>query len=613
MPRFTDKTIDNIRSRVTISDVMQNYAFIENKGGSKWVKCPFHGGGNERTPSCKLDDARGTFYCFGCHESGDIFSLIMKKEGVDFSSAVEMLAKKAGVELEEVSDTYNKDEAKKRREEKENLYDLYSRLSNTFHYLLLNSKEGEKAREYLKKRNVSSEMIELFQLGYAPSNKDWLYSFLSGKGYSPTFLNQSGLFSQKSDKWPLFRSRLMFPIRDRQGRTIAFSGRDLTGDERAPKYINSPETTIYQKKENYFGLYEAKNTIAEGKIGPILCEGNFDVVAMHQAGYTSAIASLGTSFTNEQCANIKKWYPNNQVFNILFDSDAAGQKSTERALLIINRNGFEQRVHKLTTAKDASELLERDGEEGVKNEFEPYVSGFDYLVQTNLNRYDIKTARGKVDFLKSLSEYLAGCSSEVERDSYILSLSSILGVSDETIKEDLNKARTTGKSVEGGEEEAADNKERERRISIDLFALLYLANHRSIFRIYRSKLSFGDLEDRDAQKLYVAMENAMRDGVESNELFLTYLDDPELRSMVSTSFALDEYGKLQEGALDEAIDRIRLRSMEKKRDVLTTQLKLSGTLDPDEVQDLLERKVKLDISIKELRSKLLLVKVNSEE
>ena len=455
-------------------------------------------------------------------------------------------------------------------------------------------------------------MIEKFQLGYAPLNKDWLYNFLINKGYSDAFLKQSGLFSQKSEKWPLFRGRLMFPIRDRQGRTIAFSGRDLTGDDKAPKYINSPETQIYQKKENYFGLYEAKNTISEGKFGPILCEGNFDVVSMHQAGYTSAIASLGTSFTNEQCTNMKKWYPNNQVFNILYDSDAAGQKSTERALLILNRNGFEQRVHKLTTAKDASELLERDGEEGVKNEFEPYVSGFDYLVQTNLNRYDIKTARGKVDFLKSLSEYLAGCSSEVERDSYILSLSTILGVSDETIKEDLNKARTTLRSVEGGKEEAV-SKERERNISIDLFAMLYLANHRSIFRTYRSKLSFGDLEDRDAQKLYMAMENAMRDGVESNELFLTYLDDPVLRSMVSTSFALDEYGKLQEGALDEAIDRIRLRSMEKKRDVLTTQLKLSGTLDPDEVQDLLERKVKLDISIKELRSKLLLVKVNSEE
>ncbi len=610
MKRFSSEFIEQVRQANDIVSVISDYVTLKRRGRNFWACCPFH---NEKTASFSVAADKGFFYCFGCHESGDIFSLVMKKEGVDFSSAVEMLAKKAGVELEEASSSYNKDEAKKKREEKENLYDLYSRLSNAFHYLLQSSKEGEKARKYLEKRNVSQEMITRFQLGYAPLNKDWLYNFLKNKGYSDAFLKQSGLFSQKSEKWPLFRGRLMFPIRDRQGRTIAFSGRDLTGDEKAPKYINSPETQIYQKKENYFGLYEAKNTIAEGKIGPILCEGNFDVVSMHQAGYTSAIASLGTSFTNEQCANMKKWYPNNQVFNILYDSDAAGQKSTERALLILNRNGFEQRVHKLTTAKDASELLERDGEEGVKNEFEPYVSGFDYLVQTNLNRYDIKTARGKVDFLNSLSEYLAGCSSEVERDSYILSLSTILGVSDETIKEDLNKARTTGKSVEGGKEEAADNKERERRISIDLFALLYLANHRSIFRIYRSKLSFGDLEDRDAQKLYVAMENAMRDGVESNELFLTYLDDPELRSMVSTSFALDEYGKLQEGALDEAIDRIRLRSMERKRDVLTTQLKLSNSLDPDEVQDLLERKVKLDKSIKELRSKLLLVKVNSEE
>ena len=155
--------------------------------------------------------------------------------------------------------------------------------------------------------------------------------------------------------------------------------------------------------------------------------------------------------------------------------------------------------------------------------------------------------------------------------------------------------------MEGGKEEAV-SKERERNISIDLFAMLYLANHRSIFRTYRSKLSFGDLEDRDAQKLYMAIENAMRDGVESNELFLTYLDAPELISMVSTSFALDEYGKMQEGALDEAIDRIRLRSMERKRDVLTTQLKLSNTLDPEEVQDLLERKVKLDKLIRELRN-----------
>ena len=614
MPRFSDRTIDQIKSRITISDLMQNYAFVENRGGSKWVKCPFHGGGNERTASCKIDDERGTYYCFGCHESGDIFKLFMKKEGVDFTTSVEMLAKKAGVEVEESSSPYNKEASRLIREEKDTLFDLYSRLTNTFHHLLLNSDEAKGARNYLKKRNVSDEMVEKFCLGYAPQNPSWLHSFLVKKGYSPEFLATSGLFSQRRAMWPLFSNRLMFPIRDRQGRTIAFSGRDLSGDDRAPKYINSPETKIYQKKETYFGLYEAKNTIANGEYGPILCEGNFDVVAMHQAGYTSALASLGTSFTTEQCENIRKWYPKNTVFNILFDNDEAGQKSTERALVIMNRNGFEQRVHRLTTAKDASELLENSGPEGVTNEFEPYVSGFDYLVQKNLTRYDIKTAVGKVALVNSLSEYLAGCRSEVERDSYILSLSSLLGVSDETIKEDLNKTRNTRNKMEGEVPEGAFQKERTRSISIELYAMLYLANHRSLFRTYRSRISFGDLEDRDAQMLYMAIENAMRDGTESNELFLTYLDDPGLKDMVSTTFALDEYSKAPVGALDEAIDRIRLKSMERKRDVLTNQLKLSSSLDEDEMQDLLERKMKLDGQINELRDNLLSVKrYDSEE
>lgn len=613
MPRFTDKTIETIRSRLTISDVMQNYAFVENRGGSKWVKCPFHGGGNERTASCKIDDSRGTFYCFGCHESGDIFSLVMKKEGLDFSGAVELLAKKAGVEIEEDNGRFNKEEAKKARDEKELIYDLYSRLSNSFHYLLLKGEEGSKAREYLKKRNVSSEMIETFQLGYAPQNHTWLYNFLKKKGYSSEILSKSGLFSSKRADWPLFANRLMFPIRDRQGRTIAFSGRDLSGDEKAPKYINSPETIIYKKKENYFGLYEAKASISEGKMGPILCEGNFDVVAMHQAGYRTAIASLGTSFTHEQCANIRKWFPSNKEFNILFDSDEAGRKSTERALLIINSNGFDQKVHSLKTAKDASELLEREGSEGVKREFEPYVSGFDYLVQSNINRYDVKNARGKVEFLNSLSDYLAGCTSEVERDSYILSLSTILGVSDETIKEDLSKARSFAKGNEGEQNPIAESKDRDRKISLELFAMLFLSSHRSLFRSYRSRLSFSDLEDRSAQKLYMALENAMRDGIDSNELFLTYLDDSEVRDMVSTAFALDEYKEGNVSALDEAIDRIRLRSMERKRDILTSQLMLSSSMEDEEMNDLMERKMKLDGQIKELRNNLLKSNSTSEE
>ena len=201
----------------------------------------------------------------------------------------------------------------------------------------------------------------------------------------------------------------------------------------------------------------------------------------------------------------------------------------------------------------------------------------------------------------------------MERDSYILSLSTILGVSDETIKEDLSKARSFAKGNEGEQNPIAEGKDRDRKISLELFAMLFLSSHRSLFRSYRSRLSFSDLEDRSAQKLYMALENAMRDGIDSNELFLTYLDDSEVRDMVSTAFALDEYKEGNVSALDEAIDRIRLRSMERKRDILTSQLMLSSSMEDEEMNDLMERKMKLDGQIKELRNNLLKSNSTSEE
>ena len=602
MPKFSEKTIEEIKRKLTISDVMENYAHIESKGGSKWVKCPFHGGGNERTPSCKLDDDRGTFYCFSCKESGDIFSLVMKKEGLDFSSAVEMLAKKAGVTLEE---DYSKGgEGKKRRDEIDTLYDLYSRLMSTFHYLLLNSQEAEGAREYLNKRGINKEMIEKFSLGYAPSNPSFLYSFLKKKNYTDEFLSLSGLFSQKNSKWPLFSNRIMFPIRDRQGRTIAFSGRDLSNSDRSPKYINSPDTLIYHKKETFFGLYEAKKTISEEKKDPILCEGNFDVVAMHQAGYTSAIASLGTSFTLEQCRNIKRYFPHVSSFHMLFDSDSAGQNSTLRAIMILAENSLMQFVHKLKSAKDASELLEKRGIEGVKEEFESCQTGFEYLVQNSLNHYDIKNARGKSDFVKSLSAYLNSCTSLVEKDSYILSLSSLLGTDEEAIKEDLkrNNLPTNNSSEENSSK--GEVKSDSSNLSLDLYAMLYLANHRDLFKLYRTRIHFGDLENNLAQKLYMALENAMRDDIVSNELFLTYVNDDVLKDYVSSSFALDEYREERTEVMEEVIKRLTLRSLERKSGILSRQISMLNPSDVDALNEVMEKKLKIDSLSAKLKAQL---------
>lgn len=606
MPKFSENTIESIKRKLTISDVMENYAHVEYKGGSKWVKCPFHGGGNERTPSCKIDDDRGTFYCFSCKESGDIFSLVMKKEGLDFSSAVELLAKRAGIPLEEDYSSSN-GEAKKRKDEKEAMYDLYNRLLSTFHYLLLNSPEAEGARNYLDKRGVSSEMIEKFSLGYAPQSPQWLYNFLLKKNYTDDFLAKTGLFSQRNKEWPLFVNRIMFPIRDRQGRTIAFSGRDLSQSDRAPKYINSPETVIYQKKDNFFGLFEAKKTISEKKYEPILCEGNFDVMAMHQAGFTSAVASLGTSFTVEQCRNMKKYFPSVSAFHMLFDSDSAGQNSTIRAINILNSNGLGQYVHKLKSAKDASELLEKRGIEGIKEEFESYTTGFEYLVQSGLNRYDIKNAREKSDFVKSLSEYLNGSSSEVERDSNILYLSSLLGIDEDAIKEDLKKTSLPSNYSNNEKEDESNEysfKSDPRSVSFDLYAMLYLANHRDLFKSYRTRISFGDLEDSLAQKLYLALENAMRDDIVSNELFLTYVNDSILKEYVSASFALDEFKDDRTEAMEEVIKRINLRSLERKRDVWNQQISRIDKSDTDALNEILEKKLKIDGDIAKLKANL---------
>lgn len=604
VPKFSEKTIDQIKNRLSISDVMSNYALIESKGGSKWVKCPFHGGGNERTASCKLDDNRGTFYCFGCHEGGDIFSLVMKKEGLDFSSSVEYLANKAGVELLE-DNSINSEDRKKFKENKESMYELYARLSKTFRYLLNTSNEAQHARDYLKKRNVSEEMQEKFLLGFAPSNPSWLYSFLSSKGYSESFLVQSGLFSQRNNKWPLFSNRLMFPIRDRMGRVIAFSGRDLSNSDKAPKYINSPDTIIYQKKDNFFGLYEAKNTISEGKLQPILCEGNFDVVSMHQAGLSSSIASLGTSFTEEQCLSIKKWFPSVNTINMLFDSDEAGQKSTERAILIINSNDLEASVHKLQSAKDASELLEREGADGLVREYNALsISGYNYLVQKNLNRYDITTQRGKSDFLKSLSVFYSGCQNAVQRDTIVVDLADRLKVSQLSIKEDLENSKPERREEKN--ETIKESSLKRGDISLDLYVMLYLANHREIFNLYRNKIRDLDLKDTNAKTLYSALENALREDIDSNELFVSLLPEEcvDLKNMLYTSFALDEFTKENHKALDEAIDRIKLTSLEERRDIVLKSLQQNLGADTDQIARNMERKLELDREIMNLKEKI---------
>lgn len=598
MARFSEKTINEISTRLRLSDVVSEYSRLVRKGSTLWAKCPFHSNGNERTPSFKIDDDKGLYYCFGCHESGDMFTFLEKIEHMTFYEAVESLAKKAGVEIEYTSNE-NPGESR-RKNESAALLDLYERINNTFTFLL-KQKNAAHAREYLERRGISEEIADKFSLGFAPSSPDFLYDFLKKKGYSDEILKMSGLFSQNKFPYPLFVNRLMFPIRNFRGQVVAFSARDLSGREGSPKYINSPETAIYSKRNNLYGLYESIPSLKEKDSSAILCEGNFDVISMHQAGYTTAMASLGTSFTQEQAKLISRY--TNKV-DLLFDSDDAGQNSTDKAIIILNGFDFDIRIHHLEHYKDASEALEKEGKKGVENEFESSLSAFEYLVQKNIKRYNIQTPRGKSDFLSSFSPFMDSLNSNVEKESYMNDLALRINVSLSTVEKDLRKGN--GREKEKGNIEEVPLKEfNPANCSLDLYAMLILVNHRQLFNIYRREISFGDLKDKDAQSLYLALEDALRDGVSSNEVFLSLINDDRLRNYVSTSFMLDEFSRSAEHVLDEAVDKIRLRSLEEKREVVNKQIRLlSSSLDADDISHLMEKKKDMDDEINAIKSRI---------
>lgn len=600
MPRFKEKTIEEIRSRITIKDVVSPYLRLIQKGSTYWAKCPFHGGGNEKTPSFKIDIDKGTYYCFGCHASGNMFSFLMNMEHMSFPEAVEYLADKTGVVLESSSDDYDR----KQKNDKEILTDLYERLSKTFAFMLNSHNDGAKAREYLEKRHVTGPWSEKFLLGYAPADPDFLYGFLHRKGYSDEILAQSGLFSRNNPRWPLFSDRLMFPVRNVRGQVIAFSGRDLSGRENAPKYINSPDTLIFSKKMNLFGLYESVPELKKKDSRAILCEGNFDVIAMHQAGLTTAVASLGTSFTQEQARLISRY--TNKV-SLLFDSDEAGQKSTDRVIDIMQRMGFDIQVHRLTQCKDASETLEKMGSLGLKKDFESYSDAYQYLVQKLLKRYNIEMPREKSALLREISPFLLATPTELERDAYIKDLAFRLDTSEEVIRKDLSygvqdEQGDRRNDVSGKEEEEIPELN-QAAISPEFHAMLLLASRRDLFKIYRRRIGFGDLKDRNAQILYSALENSLRDEVSSDELFLAKIGDDRVRNYVSTSFALDEYRNASVTVLDEIIDGISLHSLEETRARLNSQIALSGS-DEEKLVELLESKKELDKEISALKNKL---------
>jgi len=418
--------LQEVSDRNDIADVVSGYVRLNKKSGSNlFGLCPFH---SEKTPSFSVAPAKQIYHCFGCGKGGSVFNFIMEIENLTFPESVEFLAKRVGLQVPEE----HRDDPESRR--REQLLKL-NKDAGKFFYKQFLSEAGAPAQDYALRRGLSPATVKKFGLGYAPDSWDSLVKAMKALGYSEGLMLQAGLVrkGKKGGVYDTFRNRLMFPVFDVRGNVIGFSGRILGDGE--PKYMNSPETPVFNKSKNLFGMNLAKKT----KLGyVILCEGNVDVVALHQAGFDNAVASLGTSLTPEQARLISRYV--NEVV-IAYDGDTAGQKATARAIGILEKLDVKVRVLTMTGAKDPDEYIKKFGADGFRNLLETSEDHTDYTLGKIKDKYDLTVPESKLSFLKEAEQYIATFSGKAEREVYAMRVAEMIGVSPQAVRDDVENLR----------------------------------------------------------------------------------------------------------------------------------------------------------------------------
>ncbi len=441
MSIYPRELIEAVKDRSDIVDLIGTYVSLKRAGSNYNGLCPFH---SEKTPSFTVFPDSQSFYCFGCQAGGDAFTFIMRMENVEYKGAIEFLAKRAGVELPLDGRTEREGIKRKR------VYEMNLAAARFWRECLFDPVMGREAMTYLtEKRGLSMSIIRRFGIGYAPNDFGALRAVLAKQGFSNEEMKAAFLcgVSQKSGQsYDVFRDRVMFPVFDMSGNVIAFSGRDVSGRDQR-KYVNSSDTPVFQKRKNLFGLNFAKNHCREQLV---LCEGNVDVVSLHDAGIENAVASLGTSLTDEQARILTKY--TDQIV-IAYDSDAAGQTATQKAIGIFAKVGLDVRVLRMEGAKDPDEYIKKFGADRFRQLIKQSRSTFEFKLQGVLNRYNLDLPDEKIKAAAELCSIIARVYSSAEREVYINTVAERLGLSADSLHKDVDGAirriARAGKQQEG--------------------------------------------------------------------------------------------------------------------------------------------------------------------
>lgn len=423
---YSEDLIEEVRMKNDIVDVISGYVRLQKKGSSYFGLCPFH---NEKSPSFSVSRSKQMYYCFGCGAGGNVFTFLMEYENLSFVEAVQLLADRAGVELPKME--YSK-EAKERADLKTTLLEINKAAAQYF-YVQLKSEQGRIGYDYLKKRELSDETIKAFGLGYSNKYSDDLYRYLRSKGYSEDLIRQAGLIStdEKHGVYDKFWNRVMFPIMDVNSRVIGFGGR-VMGDAK-PKYLNSPETPVFDKSRNLYGLNRARSS---RKPYFLLCEGYMDVIALHQAGFTNAVASLGTALTPGHASLIKRYV--REVY-LTYDSDEAGTRAALRGVPILKEAGISAKVIRMDPYKDPDEFIKNLGAEEFERRIADARNGFLFSLEILERDYDMNSPEGKTAFFREAARRLIGFEDELERNNYIEAVAKIYQISAESLKKLVTK------------------------------------------------------------------------------------------------------------------------------------------------------------------------------
>lgn len=401
---YPEDTVEEIRVRNDIVDVIGSYISLKKKGANHMGLCPFH---NERTPSFSVSQNKQLYHCFGCGVGGNVFTFIMEFENYSFVEALKHLAERSGVNLPEEEQT---PQQKRNRSIKARILEIHKDAA-TYYYYILRAEQGKHGYKYLIDRGLSEESINKFGLGYSDRGGNGLYKYLKDKGYEDTILKEAGLFSFKeTNVYDRFWNRVMFPIMDVNNKVIGFGGR-LMG-EGEPKYLNSPETKIFDKSRNLYGLNFAR---ASRKSSIIICEGYMDVMALHQAGFNNAVASLGTAFTSQQASLLKRY--TDEVL-LCYDSDSAGVKAAVRAIEILRETGLTTKVIDLSPQNDPDDFIKEEGIEEFEKRIENAQNAFMFEIVTLEKDFDLNDPAEKTRFFNEVAKKLLIFSESIERNSY---------------------------------------------------------------------------------------------------------------------------------------------------------------------------------------------------